>query len=46
LAAAWGWLAGCAAPPVERGKLAAVVESMEEKEREGQLQREGGRKEF
>ena len=45
-AAAWGWLAGCAAPPVERGKLAAVVESMEEKEREGRLQREGGRKEF
>jgi hypothetical protein len=31
---------------VERGKLAAAVESMEEKEREGQLQREGGRKEF
>jgi len=27
-AAAWGWLAGCAAPPVEREKSAAAVESM------------------
>ena len=26
--AAWGWLAGCAAPPVEREKSAAAVESM------------------
>jgi len=27
-AAAWGGLAGCAAPPVEREKSAAAVESM------------------
>jgi hypothetical protein len=27
-AAAWGWLVGCAAPPMEREKSAAVVESM------------------
>ena len=27
-AATWGWLAGCAAPPVEREKSAAAVESM------------------
>jgi hypothetical protein len=27
-AAAWGWLAGCAAPLVEREKSATVVESM------------------
>jgi len=24
----WGWLAGCAAPPVEREKSTAAVESM------------------
>jgi len=27
-AAAWGWLAGCAAPPVEREKSTAAIESM------------------
>jgi len=27
-ATAWGWLAGCAAPPVEREKSTAAVESM------------------
>jgi len=27
-AAAWRWLVGCAAPPVEREKLAVAVESM------------------
>jgi len=30
-AATGGWLAGCAAPPMEREKSATVVESMEEK---------------
>jgi len=25
---AWGWMAGCAAPPVEREKSAVAVESM------------------
>jgi hypothetical protein len=41
-AAAWGWLAGCAAPPMERGKLAATVESMEEKRERGSAAK-GGR---